>query len=175
MISERVAWPGKRGETSGPRPFFPRRTCPGQRPLSLIPHTPSPTHRLSFSLAPSTPPALLFTARAASGGPINYFPGLSRRKTPTSSKNSAVHNNHLMPESGGRHRSLSEVDALAVRRWAFPRGSMSDPSHSRPSLAPGVHVVEGGPAVSTPGFHPIRFSVADPDWVASVPDHRAPA
>ena len=132
----------------------------------------SPPH----SLLPSHPPALHSTARAASGGGPNYFPGLIRQTKPSpasSTTSPAHHSAHLAPAPGGRRHSLTEADALAARPWAFPRTSMTDPAGRAP-LAPGVYVVEGGPAVATPGFQPARTSIADPDWVAAVPGHRAP-
>ena len=129
-----------------------------------------------FSSVFRTDAAALLTRRSASGGGPNYFPGLTRKPQAAAQTAAAIHRSHLPPSAGGRRHSLTEADALAARRWALPRGSMSDPASSRTPLAPGLFVVEGGPAVATPGFSPVRTSVADPDWIAAaVPDHRAPA
>jgi len=133
----------------------------------------------SLTLLATDASATRTTTRPASSGGPNYFPALNRKNGagPSASAAAAAHNAHLSPLPGGRRHSLTEADALAARRWALPRGSsMSDPAmHARGPLAPGVFVVEGGPAVATPGFHPLRSSVADPDWIAApLPDHRAP-
>jgi hypothetical protein len=94
----------------------------------------------------------------------NYFPGLSRKPTGGRAA-AAVTHHHAGPLTGlgGRRHSLTEADALAARRHAQPSFSPRQP------CAPGVYVVEGGPAVATADFWPARASVADPAYVEVPP------
>ena len=53
--------------------------------------------------------------------------------------------------------------------YAFKHHSMSDAASLRGSVAPGVHVFEGGPAVSTADVpSPARHSMAEPDFASAV-------
>ena len=53
--------------------------------------------------------------------------------------------------------------------YAFKHHSMSDASSLRGAIAPGVHVFEGGPAVSTADVaSPMRHSMADPEFANAV-------
>ena len=53
--------------------------------------------------------------------------------------------------------------------YAFKHHSMSDASSLRGSIAPGVHVFEGGPAVSTADVSsPMRHSMAEAEFASAV-------
>ena len=53
--------------------------------------------------------------------------------------------------------------------YAFRHHSMSDAASQRGPVAPGVHVFEGGPAVSTADVaSPLRHSMAEPEFASAV-------
>lgn len=53
--------------------------------------------------------------------------------------------------------------------YAFKHHSMSDAGSQRGAVAPGVHVFEGGPAVSTADVaSPLRHSLAEPEFASAV-------
>ena len=133
------------------------------------------------------------TTLSTSSSP-NYFPHLSKSSTQASPSVSQarVAGATLRGRDRAPRTSMSDPETVYAKRasgsnapptqpltsagtidprfsYAFRHHSMSDAASQRGPVAPGVHVFEGGPAVSTADVaSPLRHSMAEPEFASAV-------
>ena len=161
----------------------------------LPPSFPASRFLLLHSLASSLQQRSYATTLSTSSAP-NYFPHLSKASkaaAPTVSQ-ARVAGATLRGRDRAPRTSMSDPETVYASRgssaashstatqpltsagnidprfsYAFKHHSMSDASSLRGSVAPGVHVFEGGPAVSTADVSsPVRSSMAEPEFASAV-------
>jgi len=166
--------------------------------LSSTTNLPSPSNSLASALhlraaasIPSSSRSYAATTLSTSSAP-NYFPHLSKSSPASPSVSQArVAGATLRGRDRAPRTSMSDPETVYAAKassaaqatqpltsagtidprfsYAFKHHSMSDASSMRGSIAPGIHVFEGSPAVSTADVaSPLRHSMAEPEFASAV-------